>query len=559
MAEMNLETWAALGFCEKIDCLLVRHLLSGAQKESLWQRPLAFLLMHLQMSLRCGHSFIELREGSIFPDPERIWTNGQTALKPGDFCDLKKAVLQGVDELHLADLPVVREQNRLYFSKMWQREKKLLQRLNDFKGHQLFYQLDREAVKAKLESWPLLTEQKEAILQAAFQPLTLMSGGPGTGKTYTAGLLIRLFLEQLSANALKDFRIELAAPTGKAAMNLQASLNRSLNDLSSKIAFKPLEAKTLHSLLKGNSAYREKTSLPLAADLILVDEASMIDSAQMLLLLEKLPPGARLVLIGDPNQLPPIEPGAPFQEWIEGGLIIPSRLLKCQRAELKSIVEFAANVQEGKGDHAWNQIAKGKNVGGIARFTGDEGALTAFIKERYKLLGGLSENFNEAMQQSLDFKVLTPKTKGALGVERLNLALYAALIKDYEAESSFIAPVIATRNDYFYGLSNGESGLFVKRGKNRGFLEIEEEDFLLFPKKEGSGFKKLAAHLVPDFSLSYALSVHKSQGSEYSSVLLLFPEGSEAFGKKALYTAATRAKKEFIFWGEKDIFMKTLL
>ena len=373
-----------------------------------------------------------------------------------------------------------REKNRIYLRRNWECEYRFLTHMKRFKSQLPSYTLPLTWLEAELDKEQLNFEQKRAILKAAKGSLTLITGGPGTGKTYTAATLIRLFSE----GGLKE--IAVAAPTGKATANLRASLG---------LIAEKCTIKTLHSLLKSEWLY---------ADLILVDESSMIDAELMAKLFSAVKPGARLVLLGDKDQLPPIESGNFFADLAQDQHLV-SELKTCLRIELQEIIDLASQVKNG-------------------------------IPITAHPLPNLKELVGQIVHERID--VLTPLRKGPYGVDHLNKLLYV----EHQKRGAKEIPIIITVNDAYLELFNGDTGLLN-----------QEERIAYF-----SDGRQFAEHLLPHYEYAYVLSVHKSQGSEYEKVLILLPEGSEVFGREMLYTAITRAKKQMTLLAHEGVVEKVV-
>ncbi len=355
----------------------------------------------------------------------------------------------------LFEKALVQEKGRIYLRRNWECEHRFFHHFQRLKKETPSVAIPELHFTESLES-----EQKEAILHAARRSLSLICGGPGTGKTFTAATLIRHFLPYLK-------EVVVAAPTGKAAANLRAPLK----GLAS--------VQTLHSLLKKPR---------LTADLILVDEASMIDAEMMASLFSAVQEGARLVLIGDKDQLPPVESGHFFADLAADAALV-TELNRCLRAELNTIVEWARAVREGK-----------------------------------EIPVHPLPTFDQLVEWVLEEKMclLTPLRKGPWGVERLN----QRILKEHRKRGGARFPIMIKVNDSAVDLYNGDLGELVADEKKAYFGEREVPEYLL-----------------PHYEYAYVLSVHKSQGSEYDAVAVLLPEGADVFGREMLYTALTRAKK----------------
>ena len=350
-------------------------------------------------------------------------------------------------------------------------------------------------------------EQKQAILQAFSSSLSLITGGPGTGKSFTAASLATHFIQ---AGA----RVVLAAPTGKAASKLQ--------ELSSIPAF------TLHFLLNFPSEERK----PLPYDLILVDEASMIDARLFAALLSSIKEGTRLVLMGDPHQLPSVDAGSFFADLVEvakKGAIAHTHLGKIFRLESLALIDFAASVKEAKEEMVFSHLESSSCIKRVS-FQKEED-LFSHVSAFFPL--PCKEFVEEELFDKLSkFVILSSMREGPFGVHAINYALVQKMKEQVQEGERLILPILIQKNDEKLQLYNGE----------RGFLISGKEEYALFKTKEG--FRKIPRFALPRFEYGYALSIHKSQGSEYDRVLLFLPKGSERFGREVLYTAVTRVKKE---------------
>ncbi|MCB1149472.1 MAG: AAA family ATPase [Chlamydiia bacterium] len=346
----------------------------------------------------------------------------------------------------------------------------------------------------------LLKEQGECIFQAFESGLTLITGGPGTGKTYTAGHLLKLMLAHAPG-----IKVALAAPTGKAARNLQNSINSALE--GNQAAF---EAVTLHRLLGISPQNQSPLPRPLNFDVILVDESSMIDIEVMTLLFASVKDGARLILLGDMHQLPPVEAGSLFSDLLHKWEAMKrpiGRLTHCLRSDLKEIVDFSRAVNSGE---------PGKFGGAVSRLN-----LNLDSYKDAEALVKLAANHFESEAPGR-FCLLTPLVKGPFGTSSLNQRIHEELLA--RRSEHIPVPIIVKKSSPDFGLFNGDCGILLG-------------DKLYFDERA-------VPALLVEYDFGYALSVHRSQGSEYDHVLLILPEGSQQFGREVLYTGVTRAKKK---------------
>lgn len=389
-----------------------------------------------------------------------------------------------------------------YLQKNWESETQIVSLVKEFLSQPPQYLFDG-CCEQDEEFQKLMPEQKEAIKYAFQNRFSIITGGPGTGKTYTAGVLIRCLMKALPK---ANFQIGLGAPTGKAALQLQASLNRMVGP--SEDLF---EKGTLHRLLGKNCV--------LPYDLILVDEASMIDIKWMIQLFKSIKKGARLIMLGDPNQLPPVEAASVFHDLVD--FLKTPRLKTCLRAELASIAHFADLLLEKRGDLVLDWL---RHQSDIQR---------AIFKTPEELV---------AHYFPLSYTFLTPLRKGPWGVENLNRLCLKHVSKP------FILSIMISVNDERLGLYNGEVGSLHLHHD----LKPSLGDYAIF------NGRKIPALVLPRWEWAFAITVHKSQGSEFDRVICLLPEGSEKFGNNMLYTGATRAKKELHLLGSDEVLKATV-
>lgn len=400
--------------------------------------------------------------------------------------------------------------------------------------------------------------QRQAALLAQFRALMLVSGGPGTGKTTTVVKLLAMLTAQPSARPL---RIRLAAPTGKAAQRLMESIRSSKQslDLAPEHAARiPEDAQTLHRLLgaQGDTGrFRHHRGSPLACDLLLVDEASMVDLALMHAVLDALPEGARLILLGDKDQLASVEAGsvfgdlcahpgasaaladtlAPFGVALE---VHPqATLLGDCRIELLRSYRFSATGGIGLLARA---AREGDAAGFLAAFAGDEALRRCERGSLRERIGAGYADFRTAARTGdpasafaafLRFRVLCAHRQGHAGVEGINALMESAGGGWYVGR-----PVIVRANDYALRLFNGDIGLC---------LDTPEGLRVFFESGPGQ-YRVLAPGRLPAHEPAWAMTVHQSQGSEFDEVLLVLPDTvTPVLNRPLVYTAVTRARQRF--------------
>lgn len=546
--EIKIEELIQKNFFSYVDYYFAHSFLKNRTSEE--RDNLSFLFCYLLKIARQGHLCLHIDEGKIHPSPSAFTSN----VEESSF--LEKQIINGslnLPSLFFHDVilerntpllkPICKVNNSLYLQKNWLLETHFLYHLN-----RLLEGRFNMTMKESICLSPLLNNrQKEAVLCSLNSSISLITGGPGTGKTFTAVEIIKTFLLTLSSQERSSIIIKVAAPTGKAAAHLEKNLTKYLGSLEG------IECGTLHALLKVHpreTMYHSKSMI--FADLFLIDEASMIDAKLFVRLLSSMRNGGRLVLMGDENQLPPIESGGFFSDLIQisSKLGIPCTLLKdCLRVEKKELLDFAESILKGEEDRVFNSC-----------FT--KTFVSSQIQEVKEHLWSQSQLFfNWPVSEGFDFKhalglmdrfrILTSLRKGPLGVDNLNEMILYRFIEQKDPDTLFAVPILIISNDYSLQLMNGDMGVLVAKVSSlkKGVLKPGDKAYFL-SKEEGKDLRMLSGSILPVFEFGYALSIHKSQGSEYDSVIALIPSGSEDFGKEVLYTAVTRAKKELVLMGE---------
>lgn len=376
-------------------------------------------------------------------------------------------------------------------------------------------------------------EQKQAVLLALTHSFSLITGGPGTGKTFTAAQII------LQACMQKDSRILLTAPTGKAVAQLENSLQKILPSLS-------WQSGTLHAILHK----AQKQNIPLLADIILIDESSMIDAASFAKLLPLIRTDSHVIFIGDQNQLPPVESGSIFADLVEIApfLQIPlTELKKVLRSDSPAILEFSQAICRSDTRKATQLLQEQK----IKWIDLGEGLSHEKIWDLcQKKIPSYSFSSSPNPQQLIPyidcFRLLSCMRQGPLGVDALNQYLLKKTFENTPLQNLWVFPILIQRNHPDQDLYNGDSGILVRQ-KTTSVIDkqLKTTDYALFYNRQNKQeYRKIEALALPAFEAGYCLSVHKSQGSECNEIVIILPTGSSVFGKEVLYTAVTRAKKE---------------
>lgn len=378
--------------------------------------------------------------------------------------------------------------------------------------------------------------QVEAVKEAVRNGLLVITGGPGTGKTTTINTIIRYF-------ELEGMDIFLAAPTGRAAKRMSETTG--------------FEARTIHRMLElnggmeGNAGFEKNEQNPLETDVIIIDEMSMVDISLMYALLKAIATGTRLILVGDVNQLPSVGPGSVLKDIIDSNEFHTVKLTKIFRqASTSDIIVNAHKINRGEPVSLDN---KSMDFFFLKRYEADKiiNVTLQLIKQKLPKFVGASE---------YDIQVLTPMRKGLLGVERLNgilqMYLNPADKRKREKEHGDTIfregdKVMQTKNNYQLEWEiRSKYGLCIDKGTGifNGDMGIIEEinDFaetMTVSFDEGR-MVEYPYKLLDELELAYAVTIHKSQGSEYPAVVIPLLSGPRMLmNRNLLYTAVTRAKK----------------
>ncbi|MNQ13463.1 RecBCD enzyme subunit RecD [compost metagenome] len=435
--------------------------------------------------------------------------------------------------------------------------------------------------------------QKLAAATAAARPFAVISGGPGTGKTTTVAKLLAILVET-GLQAGKAPAIRLVAPTGKAAARLTESIGSALQalDLPPEWAQAiPTEAGTLHRLLgviPGRSQFRHHAGNPLHLDLLVVDEASMVDLPMMARLLDALPSHARLILLGDKDQLASVEAGAVLGDicsFIEQG-ISPEQAAWLSRqtgyrlqgtptgAPVRDSLCLLSKSWRFDKHSGIGQLARACNAGDAAAVEVVWGAgfkdisLHPWVGEAYEGLiaqgvagygsylkaARAGEEASAVFKAFNGFQILCALRDGPFGVlglnERLELALSKAGLIQRDGDWYAGRPVMVVRNDHGVGLYNGDMGLCLPDETGRLKVWFEQPD---------GSLRALLPSRLPPHETVYAMTIHKSQGSEFAHTVLVLPDSaSPLLTRELVYTGITRAKARLDLYGDRALLAQAV-
>ena len=487
--------------------------------------------------------------------------------------------------------PLILTGERLYLNRLWRNELTVARFFSETNAPlpcdeaQLRQTLDRLFDSGEATDW-----QKVAAAVALTRRISVISGGPGTGKTTTVAKLLAALI-QLSGE--QRCRIRLAAPTGKAAARLTESLGGAMQRLpltQEQLALFPGEASTLHRLLgaqPGSQRLRYHAGNPLHLDVLVVDEASMIDLPMMSRLIEALPPHGRVIFLGDRDQLASVEAGAVLGDicaWVNAGFTAGraqqlSRLTGSpipagagtEAASLRDSLCLLQKSYRFGHDSGIGQLAAAINCGDKAamktvfqqgfsdiekRTLQSSEDYAAMLDEalagygRYLALvregaepGAIIQAFNE-------YQLLCALREGPFGVGGLNERIEQVMLQKRKIQRHPHSrwyegrPVMIARNDSALGLFNGDIGIALDRGQG---LRV------WFAMPDGS-IKSVQPSRLPEHETTWAMTVHKSQGSEFDHAALILPsQRSPVETRELVYTAVTRARRRLSLYADERV------
>lgn len=386
----------------------------------------------------------------------------------------------------------------------------------------------------------LAEAQREAIEMAACSPFSIITGGPGTGKTTIVRAVCHWGLKQ-------GWDIKLAAPTGRAAKRLSEASNLAASTLHRMLEFSPHEGK-----------FQRQAERPIEADLLIVDEASMLDIYLFYAVIRALPPGARLLLVGDADQLPSVGPGNVLRDLISCGIVPVARLQQIFRQkDTGYIVENAHRINRGQvpvlptppPDRLLDFYFIPAKIARTKRRMPERQARAIWTAETIVdlVVNRIPKRFG--LKATEDIQVISPMHRGEIGVQNLNqmlqraLAGRAASIEFGNKRFHLGDRVLQTRNDYDKEVFNGDIGRVESIDKDNARIQVSFDDRLLTYERSE----------LDDLTLAYAISVHKSQGSEYPAVILpVMYQHYIMLQRNLLYTALTRGKQLVVLIGAHD-------
>jgi len=505
-----------------------------------------------------------LRAGSVCVDLRSVQTQVGIADLPWPSAPQWLAAVQASPLAGQPPVLRVYDGNLLYLDRYWREEQQVA---DDFSA--LLSTAGRSRVPDIDRLFPAgYEEQREAAGIALQQGLTVLTGGPGTGKTTTVARLLALFAEQAELDGKPPLRIALAAPTGKAAARLHEAVQLQVNELDpvDRQRISGLRATTLHRLLGPRpdtaTRFRHHRGNRLPHDVIVVDETSMVSLTMMARLLESVRTQTRLLLVGDPDQLASVEAGAVLADLVDGlGSRADARvaaLLTSHRFG-ESIGQLASAIRTGDADLAIDLLrAGGDHIEWIDTEEPTDQLRKVLVPHALALRqAALLGDANAALSTLDEHRLLCAHRRGRFGIGHWNRQVERWVVEATGDPiwSSWYAgrPVLVTNNDYGLGVYNGDTGVAVVAGAGQqGALRavIAGADELL----------EFATSRLSDVETMHAMTIHKSQGSQIDEVtVLLPPEDSRLLTRELFYTAVTRAKRKVRVIGPEDAVRAAIL
>jgi len=486
----------------------------------------------LSQALNTGHTYLDLSAQalSLFTSHELVSHNGST--------------------------PLVLMDKRLYFQRYWQYEQQLAQKISKNKPFTLDQALLEQQINLHFDlDDAAQNDQRQAVKKALQQQFAIISGGPGTGKTTTVIRLLAI-LQHFYHGKLK---IALAAPTGKAAMRLSEAMNGGKINLILEEGIGrsiPEEVSTIHRLLGAkyfSPSFRHHQQNPLTADVVVIDEASMVDLALMSKLVAAIRDDARLILLGDKNQLASVESGVVLADLCQA---LPENTAILQHtwrfnAQIKALAE-AINKQQS--EQAW-QLLNDPQMDKIRLF---DAHLLSYVSKKYQdYARQLKQNtdLKKLFERFNKFQILCSNRSGKQGVTHLNQQIERQLIKDYDLKIDAVwyhgRPIIIRQNDPITGLYNGDVGLCLK--------EPDGYHLWVYFIQPNGEYRALSPARLPRCRTFYAMTIHQSQGSEFEQVMVVLAETmNPVLTKELIYTAVTRAKNKVLMVADEGVFKQSI-
>lgn len=469
-------------------------------------------------------------------------------LEMSDYDLVEKSPLVSMGEM----TPLVFHQGNLYLHRYFHYESRLAAQI--FRRAEIRNKIPNfgELLQTVFSAHTKVQDLQQTAAELALERmLAIISGGPGTGKTSTVVRILGLLL-QASGD---DLKIALTAPTGKAAMRLQQSVSENIDTLPLTAEIKnyiPTQAQTIHRLLgvrKYSPLFHHSSENPLPYDVLVVDEASMVDLALMSKLVDSLKPQAKLILLGDKDQLASVESGSVLADLIQ---TLPNNSVVLQETYRfnAAIKRLADLIKDNSPDQAW-ELLQDKELNNIGVVKGDSAnriLWQGYVEYLKRAELAQSPDLKELFALFNSFQILCATRVGSRGADTLNLLIENRLTEGKTKVNGWYSgrPVVITRNDYSLGLYNGDIGICLQ--------DDEDGRMKVWFETEDGQLKPFSPYRIPEYQTAYAMTIHKSQGSEFKNIIVVLPQDDNlVLSRELIYTAITRAKEQLLLVADKDI------
>ncbi|MBQ0116484.1 MAG: exodeoxyribonuclease V subunit alpha [Flavobacterium sp.] len=536
------------------------HLAQTVQDEQL--QPYAYLLAQ---RLDEGHICVDLSRESLQQFYDALEEDVKSQLPP--FSPITGIESWWLSRSENSIKPFVLWKDLLYMGRYFKYESQIMLALSKMQQRYAAELQEQKSAFSKLEEVAAHTRdtdlegtdwQYEAAVKTFHAPFSIICGGPGTGKTTTVAKVLRLLFAQQP-----DLKVALAAPTGKAAMRMVEALkNNPLYISHLQELYPDVSGSTIHRLLgyiHNSPHFKHHSERPLPFDVVVVDEASMLDMPLFAKLLNAIGPHTRLILLGDRNQLPAVDAGAVFGDL-------------CGLQELETYKPFISNLYFSRRFDANSGI--GKLSAGILQ--GADEVLEEFqqntsddvfidVHHKAQLFEQMAlkyasfiqeEDLVKALEKLNHVRFLCAVKEGDFGVYQVNAKIEKILQDKKLLHPNGVfyhnRPIMVTKNDAELGLFNGDVGLIRRDAEGvfqAYFLDGENQIRVYLPA------------FITAYETVFAMTIHKSQGSEFDEVCIVLPEAGNhvMMSKELLYTAVTRAKKRLLIQAEKEVIKQTIM
>ena len=563
-----------LKICELIEILNINienyyksHLLIGSIKDGMYEELTIFLIFlfnylskgHLRANISLlidniaktiENAYLELEEEdksyrkSIQILEELKQFTRITKINEMVLCLKQRNIIKDLNLNEKITTPLILESNtNIYTQKNFREEEELIKKIDErIKNSKS--KISKQTVQnimTNLNTKGLSKEQVSSIGKSLKSNFFILSGGPGTGKTTTIGYILKAIDISLDTKQ----KVALIAPTGKASQKLKSSLKETFKNLETEYG-------TVHKLLKIsfiNKDYKYNEKNPLDFNIIIVDETSMVDASTFLKLLKAVHINTKLIITGDKNQLPSISGGNVYESLVKIKDINNENveILKKNFRSNQEINLLAEAIYKENEDLIFTQINNGnsillKDINKISI----ENELLNYTTTLYENISGFNlklltdEKIESILNILINKTILCSRNLGKFGTKRINESIKTHLKKIH---GNLVGQIILiTQNDYKNDLFNGERGILFKENS---------KIYALF-KRDNEKYKKINFNLLNKYELSFATTIHKSQGSEYESVVIII-EDHPFLTKELLYTAVTRARKSIKIISSQEI------